>query len=116
MNEVSGILIALLSVGGATFLATLFKGVQQWRNGAQASEARAIVNLEKYRNEADARAERAEIRADRNQELIEFWRTRAGDLEFIIVREQGKDAVPPLPALPALSSKPRPKEVGMGDV
>lgn len=113
MNEVSGVIIALLSVGGATFLATLFKGVQQWRNGAQASEARAIVNLERYRDEADARAEREANRADRNQELIDFWRTRAGDLEFIVSRELGKDAVPPLPPLPALVSIKKPKEVEM---
>lgn len=105
MNErVSGILAIILSTGFAAVLWVIFKGRDLWRTGAQASEAKAIKNLERW-------AEREEARAERALGLLDYWRTRAAELEYIIITELGRDRLPPRLPLP-----PDPSRVGYSQI
>lgn len=100
MSTLTGILIAVFSVGGAATVTALSKGITGWRAGAARTEARAIQNIEKYRIEADERARQAEHRGSYQHDLAEYWRDRAGNAEYKIRTEWGADQIPPPGPLP----------------
>lgn len=100
MTTLGAVLVAVFSVGGASVIATILKGINGWRAGASRTEARAIQNLEKYRDEADHRAAVAENRATYNYDLAEYWRDRAGNAEFKIRTEFGAQHLPPVGPIP----------------
>lgn len=97
MNNLPTWLTIILAPGAAGLVWVVFKGTDLWRNGTAAQEARAIRNLEKY-------ADRESFRADRNADLVDYYRDRVGVLEWVIRNELGPDKVParlPLPPMPA---------------
>lgn len=94
MTALTAILIAVFSAGGAATLAALSKGINGWRAGAARTEARAIQNLEKYRDEADERARQAEHRGAYQHDLAEYWRDRAGNAEYKIRTTWGDAQIP----------------------
>lgn len=100
MTTLGAILVAVFSVGGAGVIATVFKGINGWRAGAAKTEARAISNLEKYRDEADERARSAGYERDYAYELAAYWRNRAGDAEFKIRNEWGPENLPVVGPVP----------------
>lgn len=95
MNNVPGWLAVILAPGAAGFVWVVFKGIDLMRNGTAAQEARAIGNLEKF-------AERESYRADRNQDLLDYYRSWAGTLEWVIrtAPGMGPEAIPVRPPLP----------------
>lgn len=100
MTTLGAVLVAVFSVGGAGVIATIFKGINGWRAGAARTEARAISNLEKYREEADWRAAQEAHRAAYNHDVAEYWRDRAGNAEFKIRTEFGAQHLPPAGPIP----------------
>jgi hypothetical protein len=94
VTTLGAVLVAVFSVGGAGVIATVFKGINGWRAGAARTEARAISNLEKYRDDADWRATVAEHREAYKSDLADYWRARAGNAEHAIRIKDGVDAVP----------------------
>lgn len=106
MNGLVGVLIAIFSVGGAGAVAALAKGINNWRAGAARTEARAIQNLEKYRDESDARANAESHRASYYHDLAEYWRDRAGNAEYKIRTTWGASEIPtpgPIPTFTPLA-------------
>lgn len=100
MTTLGAVLVAVFSVGGASVIATIMKGLTGWRAGASRTEARAIQNLEKYRDEADRRALIQAHRADANADLAEYWRSRAGNAEYKIRTTWGEHELPPVAPIP----------------
>lgn len=110
-GTLTGILVAVFSVGGAAVVTSLFKGVNNWRAGAAKTEARAIQNLERYRDDADWRATVADHRASYQSDLTDYWRARAGNAEHQIRITQGEDKVPPSDPPPRYVALVRPEKV-----
>lgn len=100
MTTLGAVLVAVFSVGGAGVIATIFKGINGWRAGAARTEARAIQNLERYRDEADWRAQAVGHERDYAYELVAYWRNRAGDAEFKIRHEWGPENLPAVGTVP----------------
>lgn len=111
MTTLGAVLVAVFSVGGAGVIATVFKGINGWRAGAARTEARAISNLEKYRDDADWRATVAEHREAYKSDLADYWRARAGNAEHHIRIEHGDDSVPLAGPLPVYVPLVRPEKV-----
>ena len=96
MSQLTAVLIAIFSVGGAGALTVIVKGIDNWRSGAAAREARAIQNLERYRDEALGERDFAHT-------LMAYWRDRCGNAEFKIRNEWGPEHLPeilPIPTRP----------------
>lgn len=108
MSTLAGVLIAVFSVGGAAAITALGKGINGWRAGAARTEARAIQNLEKYRDEADWRAAVETHRAAYNHDLAEYWRDRAGNAEYKIRTTWGAAELPPVAPIPRFVPLERP--------
>jgi len=94
-EQVTAIILAVLGGGGATVFWVLFKGRELWRVGRIDSEARTIRNCVKW-------AERESQRAERYADLLDYWRSRAGELEYIILTAPGlgRAALPTRAPLP----------------
>lgn len=108
MSTLAAVLIAVFSVGGAAAITALGKGINGWKAGAARTEARAIQNLEKYRDEADWRAAVETHRAAYNHDLAEYWRDRAGNAEYKIRTTWGAAELPPVAPVPRFSPLERP--------
>ena len=96
MSGLTGVLIAIFSAGGALAIGALFKGLGLIRSGAAKTEARAILNLERYRDEADERARQALHRLDYQQTLAEHYRSLYADLAFHVRHEWGAEHLLPV--------------------
>ena len=103
MNSIQQAAILILAGGGAAGIYTLVKALILYRNSADTREATAIGNLEKWRNQADARAEYFEKKWDFERTLVEFWRRRAGLLEYLST-SRGVE-IPPLDPIPRPSNE-----------
>lgn len=110
MTTLAAVLVAVFSVGGAGVIATVFKGINGWRAGAARTEARAIQNLERYRDDADWRASVASHLAAYNHDLAEYWRDRAGNAEYLIRTAEGlgPSSVPVAGPIPRFEPLERP--------
>jgi hypothetical protein len=88
-------LAVILAPGAAGFVWVLFKGIDLMRNGTATQEARAIKNISNY-------ADRESHRADRNQDLLDYYRSWAGTLEWVIrtTPGMGPELIPTRPPLP----------------
>lgn len=115
MTTLSAVLVAVFSVGGAATFGAIWKGINGWRAGAARTEARAISNLEKYRDEADWRAQQEAHRAAFNHDLAEYWRDRAGNAEYLIRTTEGlgPGAVPAPGPLPRFQPLERPSTAAL---
>lgn len=74
----------VLGAGGAGFLATLVKFLLAIRSSAETREAKAIANLERWRDDADGRAHKCLDRLDRQRTISTYWQTRCGVLEHAL--------------------------------
>lgn len=115
-STLTGILVAVFSMGGAAVLTALFKGVNGWRAGAARTEARAIQNLEKYRDDADWRATVAEHRESYKSDLADYWRARAGNAEHVIRTSLGEPQIPPIDPIPVYVPMRRPDRTAVEKV
>lgn len=107
MTVLNAALVAIFSIGGAAAIGALFKGMGLIRSGAARTEARAIKNLERYRDEADDRAARVSHRLDYARELTEYHRSNYADLAHYVRLNFGAEHVPPVPAPPTYQPLPR---------
>jgi hypothetical protein len=98
-DQLTGVVAVILSAGAALFVTAWFNGLTKWRGGTRAGEARAIKNIEKWGAQQEQRAERAEVRAEQRWRLLEAERQYTAELERIIIREWGRDHLPPRPTL-----------------
>lgn len=78
------VLPLILGAGGAGFLAALTQAVAAWRAGTDTREARAVANLERWRDEADQRATRLQAELDAQHRRLDTWRAWAGSLEYAL--------------------------------
>lgn len=89
---VAGWVVLLLGGGGAASVYTLVKAYRLWASGVETAEAAAIANLERWRLDADQRADAAEDRAEsciqalaRERELTAWQDRRIAHLERTLV-------------------------------
>lgn len=94
----------ILSAGGAAFLLAVFQGLKLWRDGTESREQNAIKGLERWRQQADDRADRYQRESEWRAVLVDYWRSRAGTLEYELGRT-GKP-VPPAPPVPTRPEDP----------
>jgi hypothetical protein len=102
MSNIPTWLAVILTPSAAGFVWVIFKGLDLWRNGTAAQEARAIKNISDH-------ADRETKRANQNAELADYYRTWAGTLEWVIITTPGfgPNALPPRPPLPpSLATRP----------
>lgn len=84
---------ALLGAGAAGTLAALYRAFKDWRESSWHRADSAVNDLERWRRNAD---ESREWEALQHQ----WWRDRAGELEYLIIAHLGRDALPPLQPYP----------------
>lgn len=85
----------LLSTGGAAMLWAI---VQSWR----ALRSGAIADEKSQVDVADERRREAEIDRDTAVSVANYWRNRAGVLEYLLVKNLGSEAIPEFPQPPPL--------------
>lgn len=107
MSGLTGVLIAIFSAGGALAIGALFKGLGLIRSGAARTEARAIRNLEKYRDEADDRAARTGHRLDWQVSMTEHYRAQYADLAYHVRENWGAEHLLPVTEPPPYVPLPR---------
>lgn len=105
----NGLIGVVLTGGGAAFLWTLFRGLGLIRTGVVRTEARAIQNLEQWRDEADERAARTGHRLDHQVILTEYYRSLYADLAHKVRLEWGAENLPPVQPPPVYVPMPRGK-------
>jgi hypothetical protein len=96
VTTLTAVLVAIFSVGGALAIRNLFAGYGLIKSGAARTEARAIRNLEKYRDEADDRAERAQHLADYRATVAEHYRAQYADLAYHVRESWGAEHLLPV--------------------
>lgn len=99
----SEILNLLLGAGGVAFVAACYKVVKDYREGTWRRQDTAVADLERWRAAADDAREWAELQH-------QWWRYRAGRLEYVIMVNLGPDYIPPpepYPVRPQQDSPPR---------
>jgi hypothetical protein len=90
--------VLILSGGGAMAIYTLVKAFLAIRSSTDTREATAIGNLERWRLDADKRADAFYQDLIYERQLSAFWQRRAATVEHV-ARVNGVD-VPPLPPAP----------------
>ena len=90
----SDLLNALLGAGGLGFVAAVYKGIKDYREGTWRRRDGAVADLEKWRKSADAARRRAD--EDRDWEALQgqYWFARSGDLERVIRVHLGPEHLP----------------------
>jgi len=84
MNSAQQLAVLVLSGGGAAAIFTLVKAWLALRASADTREATAIANLERWRIEADTRADRAYAALELERELHAYWQRRAAAMEYAL--------------------------------
>lgn len=100
----------VLGAGGVAFMTLATRFFIEWREGTWKHQDTAIDDLEKWRSDADDAREWAEIQH-------QWWRARAGRLEWVILVKLGPDYVPkaePYPTKPSLMAKVETRENRQG--
>lgn len=100
IDSVQQLAVLVLAGGGAAGVYTLVKAVILLRDSTDTREASAIKNLEKWRVDADRRAEYFQKAWEFQRKLTDHWWRRAGQLEYT-VRANGIE-VPPVPDEPKM--------------
>lgn len=85
MTFTQQLVIAVLSGGGAAAIFTLVKAVLAVRTSVDTREATAIGNLERWRRDADARADRAYHELGFERETSAYWQRRAASAEHLLL-------------------------------
>lgn len=86
----------LLGGGGAAAIYTLVRAFLALRSSTDTREATAIANLERWRHEADARAEQFYSDLVFEREISIYWQRRAAEVE-VTARLGGVTVPPPAP-------------------
>lgn len=81
------ILNLLLGAGGMAFIASLYKVIKDFREGTWRRHDTAVADLERWRKSADNAREWAEVQH-------QWWRERAGRLEYVILTKLGASELP----------------------
>lgn len=89
MNMAQQITVIILSGGGAAAIFTLVKAFLAVRSSADTREATAISNLERWRVEADTRADRAYAELAHEREVSAYWQRRSAITEHALVLQGG---------------------------
>lgn len=87
------ILVLILSGGGVAMIIALVQAYRALKTGAKADERDHIEML-------DDRRRSAENERDAAITVANYWRSRSGALEYLLVRSSGTDAVPEFPPEP----------------
>ena len=98
MNFAQQVALLILSGGGAGAIFTLVKAFIALRRSTDTREATAIGNLEKWRIQADQRADTAYADLAFEREMSAFWQRRAAELEHVAIARGIR--LPPLPPRP----------------
>jgi hypothetical protein len=99
VNTAQQLAVIILSGGGAAAIFTLVRAFLAIRSSADTREAVAISNLERWRVEADNRADRAYAELEHARELSAYWQRRSAVMEHALVLNGG--VCPPFPDPPA---------------
>lgn len=91
--------MVILSGGGAAAVFTLVKALIALRSSTDTREATAISNLERWRRDADERADHAYHELGFEREVSAYWQRRAAAAEHALVLSGG--VVPECPPPPA---------------
>ena len=83
----SDLLNALLGAGGVGFMAALYRGVKDYREGTWRHRDGAVADLEKWRKSSDEARQWEQIQG-------EYWHNWAADLEYIVRTKLGEGALP----------------------
>lgn len=84
MNGAQQLVVVILSGGGAAAIYTLVKAWLAIRGLADTREATAISNLERWRVEADRRADHAYAELEHERELVAYWLRRSAQAEHVL--------------------------------
>lgn len=84
MTVVQQAVVLVLGGGGAAAIFTLVKAYLAIRGAADTREAAAIANLEKWRKDADDRADHAYRELGLEREVSSYWQRRAGAAEHLL--------------------------------
>lgn len=106
MSGLTAVLVAIFSVGGAIAIRNLFAGYGLIKSGAARTEARAIRNLEKYRDEADERADKAQHLAEYRAQVAEHYRAQYADLAYHVRENWGAEHLLPVTEPPRYQPLP----------
>lgn len=109
MNDMSAaqqVVVVILSGGGAAAIFTLVKAWLAIRQSADTREATAIGHLERWRREADERAEHAYLLLGHERDVSSYWQRRAGMAEHVLASHGV--AVPECPPPPTSQSRGEP--------
>lgn len=87
----------VLGAGGAGFLATLIKFILDLRSNAETRESKAIANLERWRDDADERADTCLRRLDQQRNCTAYWQTYAANLVHALTLAGIEVPAPPGP-------------------
>jgi len=85
MNGAQQLVVLVLSGGGAAAIFTLVKAVLAVRTSTDTREAAAIGNLERWRKDADERADRAYHELGFEREVSAYWQRRAATVEHLLL-------------------------------
>lgn len=92
-QNISNILVAVFSVGGAAFFAAIYRAFKDHRAGSWTRREQAIADLERWRKDSD---DSREWEAVQHQ----WWRSWAGNLEHRILVKLGPEELPTRPPYP----------------
>lgn len=84
--ELDSLLPVILGAGGVAFIGTVFQFISAWKNSAETREAKAVGNLEKWRDEADHRALQCLEDLNKERDISAYWRRRTAVLEHACLR------------------------------
>lgn len=105
MTAVQQLAVLVLGGGGAAAIFTLVKAVLAVRASTDTREATAVANLERWRRDADERADTAYYELSKEREVSAYWQRRAGVAEHLLARN-GVPMPQPPPAPAAARGAP----------
>lgn len=98
----------ILGAGGVAFIGAVFKGIQMLRESTAARTAKAVSDLERWREEADERTRLAREEAAWYLDLASYWQQWSGAVEY--AASQGGVTLPKRPKLPVRKTQELPSE------
>lgn len=96
--DLDSLLTLLLGGGAVATITALFNGLKSLREGSRSRERDTVKDLIEQRKEARTERDEAVDRAEHALDERDYWRNRAGTLEYLLGRT-GTD-IPPLPPKP----------------
>lgn len=104
-DTLTNILPVILGAGAVGFIGACVQAWQAFRNSAETREAKALANLDRWRHEADERADRALADLEHERAMGAWHWRRVGTLEHLLLSHG--IPVPPADDPPLRPSVPR---------